>query len=268
LTGTSTNFMSDYKNIKLSIESKILTLVINRPDNLNALNIQTMEEIHKAIQGALDDDEVGGIIITGEGEKAFVAGADINEISQLNEVNGRKFSENGQEIFAAIESSEKPIIASVNGFALGGGCELAMACHIRIASDNARFGMPEVKIGILPGYGGTQRLTNLVGKGKAMEMMMTGEMISATEAKELGLINHMVGQAELIPFTRELLHKILKMAPTAVSNIITCVNAAFDNEANGYQTEANGFLNCCRTEDFKEGTSAFLEKREAQFTGN
>ncbi len=260
--------MSEFKNIKISIKSKILTLVINRPDSLNALNIQTMEEINEAIQDAMDNDEVGGVIVTGEGEKAFVAGADIGEISELNEVNGRKFSENGQEILAGIESSVKPIIAAVNGFALGGGCELAIACHLRIASENAKFGLPEAKLGILPGYGGTQRLTNLIGKARALEMMLTGDMISADKARDIGLVNNVVSQEELIPATEELLSKILKMAPTAVSNIITCVNAAFDKDANGYQIEANGFLNCCRTEDFKEGTSAFLEKREAQFTGN
>ena len=259
--------MPDFENIKLSVSDNILTLTINRPDRLNALNIATVEEIREAINEAVYDGDVIGIIVTGEGEKAFVAGADIKEISELNEVNSRKFSENGQEVFGLIENCEKPVIAAVNGFALGGGCELAMACHMRIASENARFGQPEVKLGIIPGYGGTQRLTHLVGKGKALELMMTGEMIDANEAHKLGLVNGVVAQSELISACKKLLNKVFEQAPMAVSNVINCVNAAFDNEANGYQTEANNFMNCCRTEDFKEGTSAFLEKREPQFKG-
>ena len=185
-----------------------------------------------------------------------------------NELNGRKFSETGQEVFFTIENSEKPIIAAINGFALGGGCELAMACHIRIASQNAKFGQPEVKLGTIPGYGGTQRLTQLIGKGRAMELMMTGDMIDADQAKSYGLVNHVVPSEQLLEKAGELIAKIVAQAPIAITNIIGCVNAVFNVDENGYQTEANGFLNCCTTEDFKEGTSAFLEKREPQFKGS
>ena len=259
--------MPDYENIKLSSDNHILTLTIDRPDSLNALNFQTIEEIRSAIGEALIDEQVKAIIITGSGEKAFVAGADIKEIKELNEVNSRKFAENGQEVFGQIENSEKPVIAAVNGYALGGGCELAMACHMRVATENAMFGQPEVKLGIIPGYGGTQRLTHLVGKGKAMELLMTGKMISAKEALDIGLVNYLVSKDELFNTVNEILSKILKQAPKAVANVVDCVNAVFDNEANGYQTEANNFMNCVRTEDFKEGTTAFLEKREPVFKG-
>ncbi|MCH7512879.1 MAG: enoyl-CoA hydratase/isomerase family protein [Bacteroidetes bacterium] len=260
--------MSDFKNLILSLEEGILTITISRPESLNALNSETINEIHLAFQEALDEEAVKGIIVTGAGDKAFVAGADIKEIAELNELNGRKFSENGQEVFNTIENCEKPVIAAVNGFALGGGCELAMACHIRIASENARFGQPEVKLGIIPGYGGTQRLTQLAGKGKALELMMTGEMISAGDACELGLVNHVVSQETLIEFSRNLMKKIMEQAPMAVANVIGCVNAAFRNEENGYQTEANSFSNCCRTDDFKEGTTAFIEKKKPEFKGS
>ncbi len=260
--------MSDFKNLILSLEEGILTITISRPESLNALNSETIKEIHLAFQEALDEEAVKGIIVTGAGDKAFVAGADIKEITVLNELNGRKFSENGQEVFNTIENCEKPVIAAVNGFALGGGCELAMACHIRIASENARFGQPEVKLGIIPGYGGTQRLTQLAGKGKALELMMTGEMINAGEACELGLVNHVVSPEKLTEFSRNLMKKIMEQAPMAVANIIGCVNATFSNEENGYQTEANSFSNCCRTDDFKEGTAAFIEKRKAEFKGS
>ncbi len=260
--------MSDFKNLILSLEEGILTITISRPESLNALNTETINEIHLAFQEALDEEAVKGIIVTGAGDKAFVAGADINEIAELNELNGRKFSENGQEVFNTIENCEKPVIAAVNGFALGGGCELAMACHIRIASENAQFGQPEVNLGIIPGYGGTQRLTRLAGKGKALELMMTGKMISAEDARELGLVNQVVSQEILIEFSRNLMKKILEQSPIAVAQIIACVNAAFSSEENGYQTEANSFSNCCRTDDFKEGTAAFIEKRKPEFKGS
>ena len=259
--------MADFQFLDLSLEDRILTITINRPDSLNALNNQTMDEIQVAFQHAYDEDDVKGVIVTGAGEKAFVAGADISEISELNEVNGRKFSENGQEVFSNIEGFEKPVIAAVNGFALGGGCELAMACHLRIASENARFGLPEVKLGLIPGYGGTQRLTHLIGRGKAVEMMMTGEMITAQEALHLGLVNHLVTSGELMDKCRGVMKQIIDQAPMAIANIIRSVNASFDPEENGYQTEANSFSNCVRTEDFKEGTSAFLEKRTPNFKG-
>jgi enoyl-CoA hydratase len=261
--------MSNYKNLVETLEDGILTIEINRPEKMNALNADTLSEMKMSIDDAYDNDEVKGIIITGSGKKAFVAGADISEFSELNELNGRKFSERGQEIFALIENCLKPVIAVVNGFALGGGCELAMACHIRIGTENAFFGQPEVSLGILPGYGGTQRLPQIVGKGKAIEMLMTGEMLGADVAYSSGLINHVVATKEDgLEKAREILTKIFKNAPAAISMVINCVNAAFSKDEDGYQVEANSFANCCKTEDFKEGTSAFLEKRDPEFKGD
>jgi enoyl-CoA hydratase len=260
--------MTDYNNLALSINNRILVISIDRPERLNALNFETIAEIKQALQEAYDDPDISGIIFTGSGTKAFVAGADIKEIAELNELNGRRFSENGQEVFTEIENCEKPIIAAVNGFALGGGCELAMACHFRIATADAKFGQPEVNLGLIPGYGGTQRLTQLVGKGMAMELLMTGEMINAEEARQIGLVNHVVAtQEDLMPRAEELMGKILDKAPLAVGMIINCVNTVGKPEENGYQVEANSFANCCRTEDFKEGTAAFLEKRKPIFRG-
>jgi len=260
--------MPDLQTLKLDIASNILIITINREANLNALNHQTLGELKETIQSALDDSDMRGIIITGAGEKAFVAGADINELAQLTEVNGRKFAESGQEIFEMIERANKPIIAAVNGFALGGGCELAMACHIRIATTNAKFGQPEVNLGVIPGYGGTQRMTQIVGKGKALELMMTGDMVDAQEAFRIGLINYIVKDKEaLLTKANELMDKIKQKAPLAIGLVIDCVNAVFTSGENGYQTEANGFSRCCATEDFKEGTKAFLEKRKPEFKG-
>ncbi len=256
-----------YNNIKLDQEGGILTVTINRESKMNALNRETIEEIKTAFQKVYDDAAIKGVVLTGAGEKAFVAGADIAELSELNEVTGRGFAEFGQEVFQTIEDCPKPVIAAVNGFALGGGCELAMACHMRVASENARFGQPEVNLGILPGYGGTQRLVQLVGKGKAMELMMTTDMVKAEEAKSLGLANHVVPQAELIDFCNAMLKKIMAKGPAAVGMIVESVNAVFNENENGYQTEANSFGRCCGLEDFKEGTTAFLEKRKAEFTG-
>ncbi|WP_192822339.1 enoyl-CoA hydratase/isomerase family protein [Rufibacter sp. LB8] len=259
--------MAQYNNLLLENKEGILFITINRPSKMNALNIETVKEINAAMQDVYDDTDVRGIILTGSGEKAFVAGADIAEIAELNEVNGRRFSERGQEVFAMIEECPKPVIAAVNGFALGGGCELSMACHIRVASENARFGQPEVNLGLVPGYGGTQRLTQLVGKGKAMELMMTGDLISAAEAKEIGLVNHVTSAEDLMPKCLEIMRKIVAKAPIAVGMIVDCVNAWYDKEEHGYQTEANSFSRCCGSEDFKEGTSAFLEKRKPEFKG-
>lgn len=260
--------MSLYQNLTTDLTDNILTISIARPESLNALNVATIEEIRTAIQDAYDDKEVKGIIITGEGEKSFVAGADIKEIAELNELNARKFAENGQEVFSLIEQSEKPVIAAVNGFALGGGCELAMACHIRIASENAKFGQPEVNLGVIPGYGGTQRLTQLVGKGKALELLMTGDMISANDAKSVGLVNHVVeNKVALMELSKKIMTKIITKAPLAVGMVINCVNAYYSEEENGYQTEANSFSNCTKTEDFQEGTKAFIDKRKPEFTG-
>ncbi|NLR92391.1 enoyl-CoA hydratase-related protein [Flammeovirga agarivorans] len=256
----------DYQNLLLEKNDGLLTITINRESKLNALNGKTLQELKSAFDMAYDEEEIRTVIITGKGEKAFVAGADISEFKDLNELNARKFSEEGQEIFNGIENCPKPVIAAVNGFALGGGCELAMACHIRVASDNAKFGLPEVSLGIIPGYGGTQRLPILVGKGIANEMILTGDMISAKRGHEIGLVNHVVSQDELMNKTKEIAAKILAKAPIAVSHAIDCINAAHTN-ASGYQTEANAFSSAIKTDDFTEGTSAFLEKRKPNFTG-
>ena len=260
--------MADFENISLHQNGDILHISLNRPDKLNALNIATIQELSEAVEQVYDDASIKAVILTGSGEKAFAAGADISEIAQLNELNARKFSENGQEVFSRIENCHKPVIAVVNGFALGGGCELAMACHIRIATGNAKFGQPEVNLGVIPGYGGTQRLTHLVGKGKALEWMMTGEAIDAETALQHGLVNHVCStKEEALEKAHTMLKTILGKAPIAISLVIDCVNAAYMPDEDGYQTEANGFGNCCKTQDFKEGTAAFLEKRKPHFTG-
>jgi enoyl-CoA hydratase len=259
--------MQSFENLLWVLEDRILTLTINRESKLNALNSATLDELKMAFQSIYDDESIGAVILTGAGEKAFVAGADISEISQLTEVNSRKFAEAGQDIFLAIENCPKPVIAAVNGFALGGGCEIAMACHIRLASENAKFGLPEVKLGILPGYGGTQRMPQIVGKGKALEMMLTGDMISAADALQWGLVNYVLPtKDDLLQKCKELLKKMLKNSPSAIELIITATNAGTYNEV-GFQAEANSFQRATRTEDFREGTNAFLEKREAKFTG-
>jgi enoyl-CoA hydratase len=260
--------MATFENLAWQNEGGILHLTLNRPDKLNALNIATLQELREAFEQVYDNPEIKAVILTGSGEKAFAAGADIAEIAELNEVNARKFSENGQEIFSMIENCHKPVIALVNGFALGGGCELAMACHLRVATANAKFGQPEVNLGVIPGYGGTQRLTHLVGKGKALEWMMTGEVINAETALQHGLINYICeDKAAAMDKTKSLLQTIMAKAPIAIGLVIDCVNAAFLPDEDGYQTEANGFGNCCKSQDFKEGTTAFLEKRKANFTG-
>lgn len=260
--------MWNFVNLLASIDDGVVTISINREEKLNALNGATVEELRKAIQNVYDTQEIKAVIITGAGSKAFAAGADIAEIAQLNELNGRKFAENGQEVFQMIESCPKPVIAAVNGYALGGGCELAMACHLRVAISSAKFGQPEVNLGILPGYGGTQRLTHLIGKSKALELLMTGDIITAQKALEFGLVNYLTESLdELITKCKEILANILSKAPLAVGMVVNCVNAAYDPEQRGYQTEANSFANCCKSNDFKEGTSAFLEKRTPNFQG-
>jgi enoyl-CoA hydratase len=262
------NRMTSFQNISLVHQDGIAKLIISRPSKLNALNMKTMEELQAAIQEVYDEPSIKGLIVTGEGEKAFVAGADIAEIADLTQVNSRKFSERGQEIFAMFENCPKPTIAAINGFALGGGCELAMACHIRVAVESAKLGQPEVTLGLIPGYGGTQRLTQLVGKGKAYELIMTGEPISAAEAHRLGLVNHVVpDQASLMAKSEEILRKIISKAPLAIEMSINCINAVFNKEENGYYTEANSFSICCKSDDFKEGTKAFLDKRKPVFVG-
>ncbi len=260
--------MAKYQNLSLENADGILTVTINREKALNALNLKTMDELRDLFSEIPGNDKVSGVIVTGAGEKAFVAGADIKEFSQITEVNARKFSESGQETFALIEDCPKPVIAVVNGYALGGGCELAMACHMRIATANAQFGQPEVTLGIIPGYGGTQRLTQLVGKGKSMELTLSGNMVSAKEAYRLGLANYVLEtKSETLAKAEELLNTIQAKAPMAIAEGIACVNATFSAGEKGYQVEANAFSRLCGTEDFKEGAQAFVEKRKPNFTG-
>ena len=236
---------------------------------MNALNYETMQEIGEAFHYVVDNPkDIRGVILTGAGEKAFVAGADISEFTDLNELNARKFAEEGQEIFQAIEDCHTPVIALVNGFALGGGCELAMAAHMRVAVSTARFGQPEVNLGLIPGYGGTQRLTQLIGKGRAFEFLMSADMISAEQALNYGLVNHVEDSVEGAKAKAvAILNKIAAKAPVAIGLVIDSVNANFDSNTNGYQTEANSFARCFATEDFKEGVDAFLNKRPADFKG-
>lgn len=260
--------MGDYRNILTEEKEGVLYLTINREDKMNALNFATLEELREIFDQVIDDKSIKAVILTGAGEKAFVAGADISEIAELNEVNARKFAENGQEIFSMIENCHKPVIAVTNGYTLGGGCELAMACHMRIATANAKFGQPEVNLGIIPGYGGTQRMTILVGRGKANELMMTGDMIGADEALSLKLVNHVLPtKNDAMAKAEEIIGKIMSKAPLAIGMIVDCVNAVYLAEENGYQTEANSFARCVKSGDYKEGTSAFLEKRKPVFKG-
>jgi enoyl-CoA hydratase len=260
--------MAEQKNILSETKDGILYLTINRESKLNALNFNTLEELKNIFNEVNDNKSIRGVIITGAGEKAFVAGADINEISELNELNARKFAEFGQEVFDNIESCHKPVIAVVNGYALGGGCELAISCHMRIATSNAKFGQPEVNLGIIPGYGGTQRLTNLIGKTKATEILMTGDMLDANEANSLGLLNHVEPTKEsAMAKAEEILKKIMSKAPLSIGMIVDCVNAVFASDENGYQIEANSFARCVKSEDYREGTTAFLEKRKPNFKG-
>lgn len=261
--------MESYKNLATSLENGILTITINRESKMNALNRETMLEIKEAFQYIQDNPrEIQGVILTGAGEKAFVAGADISEFMDVNEMSARKFAEEGQEIFQSIEDCHTPVIAVVNGFALGGGCELAMAAHMRVAVSAAKFGQPEVNLGLIPGYGGTQRLTQLIGKGRAFEYLMSADMLSADQALNFGLVNYVEDDKEKATAKAiEILTKIMSKAPVAIGLVIDSVNAHFEDGVNGYQTEANSFAGCFGTEDFKEGVSAFLEKRKANFKG-
>ncbi len=256
-----------FQNILTVLDNGIFTITINRPEKLNALNKLTLSEIDEAIVEVYDNDSIKAVLITGSGNKAFIAGADISEFAHFNKEEGTALSAFGHDIFNRIENCPKPIIAAVNGFALGGGCELAMACHLRVASDNAKFGQPEVKLGLIPGYAGTQRLTQLVGKSKSLELLMTADIIGAEEACKLGLVNHVVTQDQLILKCTEILKKITAQSPVAVRGVIKCVNDFFATGINGFQTEITEFGNCFGTEDFKEGTAAFLEKRVAEFPG-
>ncbi|MBT2562594.1 enoyl-CoA hydratase/isomerase family protein [Pedobacter sp. ISL-64] len=256
-----------YQNLISEIKENILYVTINREKALNALNKDTLTELADVIAFAGKTDEVRGVILTGAGEKAFVAGADIKEFSDYSGKQGEDLAKRGHDlVFNAIENSSKPFIAAINGFALGGGLELAMACHIRIASDHAKLGLPEVTLGLIPGYGGTQRLTQLVGKGKAIEMITTANMITALDAEKIGLVNYVVPQSDLISKAEELLNVIKQRAPLAVSAAIKSVIAAVNN-SNGYATEIEEFGKCFETADFKEGVTAFVEKRKANFSG-
>lgn len=257
-----------YQTLLTDLLDGTLVITINRPDKLNALNKDVIEELSKAIDEVYNNAEIKSAIITGAGEKAFVAGADISEFTSLDAAGGAALAKKGQDmVFDKIENSPKPIIAAVNGFALGGGCELAMSCHFRLASENAKFGQPEVNLGLIPGYGGTQRLTQLIGKGKSMELMMTADMIGAAEANALGLVNYVLPLAELIGKAKEILQKIHTKAPVAVAKVIACVNDAAKGETAGFANEIKRFGECFSTEDMKEGTGAFLEKRKAIFKG-
>jgi len=255
-----------YSNIIVEQEDEIATITINRPSKLNALNKETLSELHNAFANADSDENTRVIILTGNGEKAFVAGADISEFADFNAKQGADLAKKGQElVFDFIENLSTPVIAAVNGFALGGGLELAMACHFRIASDNAKMGLPEVSLGVIPGYGGTQRLPQLVGKGKAMEMIMTARMINADEAQKVGLVNYTVTQEELLPLAEKLANNITQNSPMAIAAAIKSVNAGFKERVNGYDKEIKQFGKCFGTDDFTEGTTAFLEKRKANF---
>lgn len=257
-----------YKNILSEIKDNILYVTINRENKLNALNKDTLAELADVVAFAGKSEEVRGVLLTGSGEKAFVAGADISEFSSYSTEQGEALARNGQvTVFDAIENSSKPFVAAINGFALGGGLELAMACHIRVAADTAKMGLPEVSLGLIPGYGGTQRLTRLVGKGRAIEMITTAEMITAERAEKIGLVNYTVPPAELKTKAEEILNKIKLRAPLAVAAAICAVNAAASENIDGFEVEIESFGNCFGTADFKEGTSAFLEKRKPDFKG-
>jgi enoyl-CoA hydratase len=256
-----------YQTLLASLENGIYTITINRPDKLNALNKDVFTDLNKALDEIESNAEIKSVIITGAGPKAFVAGADISEFGGLNKEQAMALAKRGQDIFARIENSGKPIVAAVNGFALGGGCELAMACHFRIASENAKFGQPEVNLGLIPGYGGSQRLVQLVGKGRAIELLITANMIDANTALQYGLVNYVTTTEELLNKTRAVLDLINSKAPLAVAACIKAANAVFDESKDGYALEIEEFGNAFATEDMKEGTTAFLEKRKANFSG-
>ncbi|MGD9486929.1 MAG: enoyl-CoA hydratase/isomerase family protein [Calditrichaceae bacterium] len=257
-----------YKNIIVEINPPIATILINRPEKLNALNVETVTELADVFRKLSANDSVGGVLLTGAGEKAFVAGADISEIQNLGADEGRKFAAAGQAAFNLIEQLGKPVIALVNGYALGGGCELAMACHLRIAGEEAKFGQPEVNLGIIPGYGGTQRMPRIIGKGIALQYLLSGEMIGAQRAHEIGLVNKVVATAELKEAGQKMLGQILSKGPLAVRYVLNAVNEGLNTDLEkALNIEASYFGKACATEDMKEGTSAFLEKRKANFRG-
>lgn len=253
-------------NLIIEQNGHVMTITINRPSQLNALNKETIEELHQALSNAEADQNTGVVILTGSGEKAFVAGADIKEFADFSVDQGKELSAEGhRKLFNHVENLTTPVIAAVNGFALGGGLELAMSAHIRIASDNARLGLPEVSLGVIPGYGGTQRLAQLVGRGKAFELVMTAGMMSAEDALQWGLVNHVVPQAELMELANKIAGKILKNSPNAIAAAIRSINAGYQHGVDGMQTEIDEFGKCFGTPEFVEGTTAFLEKRKAEF---
>jgi len=256
-----------YTTLAATLQDGIYTITINRPDKLNALNRDVFTDLNTAVTEINSNSAIKSAIITGAGPKAFVAGADIAEFGGLDKDAAMTLAKRGQDIFLSIENSKKPIIAAVNGFALGGGCELAMACHFRIASDNAKFGQPEVNLGLIPGYGGTQRLTQLIGKGRAIELLISGAMIDAATALQYGLVNYVVPADELLNKANSILQLINTKAPIAVGKCMEAANAVFDETKNGFAEEVRAFGECFSTEDMKEGTTAFLEKRKAVFTG-
>ncbi len=257
------------ENIVIERNAPMARVIINRPKKLNALNRATISELEAAFRTLEGESDIRVILLTGSGDKAFVAGADISEFASFSVEEGKKLAQQGQDsLFNLVEQLDTPVIAAVNGFALGGGLELAMSCHFRVASDNARMGLPEVSLGVIPGYGGTQRLPQLVGKGRAMEMIMTGGMIDAATAQDYGLVNHVCAQEELMGYVEKLAQKIAKNSPVAISHAIKAVNAGFKKDKNGYQEEINHFGQCFGTDDFREGTTAFLEKRKAEFPGS
>jgi len=257
-----------YQFLTVETADRIATITVNRPDRLNALNAETVDELDRAFRAVAADDAVGGVILTGSGAKAFVAGADIGELSQMGPIEGVRISRRGQDAFRFLETMGKPVVAAVNGFALGGGMELAMACHLRIASDNAKFGLPEVKLGIIPGYGGTLRLPRIVGRGRALELILSGEMIDAAEAHRIGLANRVVPAEKLMDETRALMGKILANGPVALRMAIEAVDHGQDGTAEDALTlESNLFGLLATTEDMREGMGAFLEKRRADFKG-
>ncbi|MCH2489978.1 MAG: enoyl-CoA hydratase-related protein [Flavobacteriales bacterium] len=257
-----------YQNIKSQSSEGICTITIDRPSKLNALNQETIKELHNAFKAAEENKKVKVIILTGSGEKAFVAGADISEFADFSVAQGEQLAAKGQaQLFDYVAHLSTPVIAAINGFALGGGLELAMSAHFRIASDNAKMGLPEVSLGVIPGYGGTQRLPQLVGKGRAMELIMTAGMIGANQALQYGLVNHVTPLDELIDFAEELARKIMRNSSVAIAAAISAINAGFEEGENGYDTEITQFGQCFGTADFKEGTAAFLEKRKPKFPG-
>ncbi|HMH32902.1 MAG TPA: enoyl-CoA hydratase-related protein [Puia sp.] len=257
-----------YQTLLTELDGNIFIITVNRPDKLNALNRQVMDELNQVIDEACQNNAIRAVIITGSGTKAFIAGADITEFMGLDKKQGQLLAKKGQDIFFKIENASKPIVAAINGFALGGGCELSMACHFRLCSSNAKFGQPEVNLGLIPGYGGTQRLTQLIGKGKAMELMMTGSMIPAEEALQLGLVNYITTPETLLSKAKEILETIANKAPLAIAKVIECVNVAQSDGKNGFEKEQEAFAACFATNDMKEGVTAFLEKRKPDFKGN